>query len=174
MSQRKSYHATIKLGATTATLDPESQEIVTEAPLPVGIEQLRQVLSRFVGTIQQRPPAFSALKVGGKRAYELARRGRQPDMPARPVVIYSLKILRFDWPMLEVSVDCGRGTYIRSLARDIGQALQVGGYLTGLRRTRIGDYSVHDAISIDRLTAADLWAHLRPAAPTASRQLSDS
>ena len=159
MSSPKQYLATLKLGATTATDDPESPEIPWPTPVTEpSHDQVAAALRLFVGKIQQRPPAFSALKVAGRRAYKLARSGQPPDLPARTVEIRDIELLEFAWPSLRLRVDCGRGTYIRALARDIGQHLQTGAYLTQLRRTRVGDYGIEDAISLDKLDA-DALAH---------------
>lgn len=152
MGRPKQYLATIKLGVTTATLDPESPEQPASPPSdPPDELRVRQALQSFVGEIQQMPPRFSALKIGGRPAYELARRGEQVDLRPRTVRIDRLELIRYQWPELEILVDCGRGTYIRSLARDIGQILAGGGYLTALRRTRIGRFDADHSISLQIL-----------------------
>jgi tRNA pseudouridine55 synthase len=152
MDQPKQYETIIKLGATTATLDPESPEMSVACD-PVSIDRVREQLVKFVGPIQQRPPAFSAMKIAGRRAYDLARNGKPVELEARTVNVYGIELLEYEWPLLKLQIDCGRGTYIRSIARDLGAALGAGGYLTQLRRTRVGDYRVEDATSLDRLTA---------------------
>jgi tRNA pseudouridine55 synthase len=108
---------------------------------------IEDTLHQFRGTIMQRPPLFSAIKVDGKRAYTLARGGVEHELAARPVIIHEIEIVRFEAPVLTLRFVCGKGTYIRSLAFDIGKALNSGGYLSGLRRTRIGEYKVSDAIA---------------------------
>jgi tRNA pseudouridine55 synthase len=167
MDRPKQYQATIKLGATTATDDLEAPE----EPFPgfepgshVGpaLAAVRDVLPRFVGTIQQRPPAFSAMKVGGRRAYNLARRGDAVELQPRAVHVYGIELLAYDWPLLRIRVDCGRGTYVRSLARDIGEALRVGGYLTQLRRTRVGDFTIDRAVTLEALAADGVERHIVP------------
>lgn len=162
MDEPKQYEATIKLGATTATDDPESPEQPTAHAAEVGPADVREVLPRFVGEILQRPPAFSALKVGGRRAYDLARKGAHVDLSPRPVRVDSIELLEFQWPLLRIRVDCGRGTYIRALARDVGAALNVGGYLTALRRTRIGRFDVSSAATLEVLRATGIPPHLAP------------
>ncbi len=178
MSQAKQYETTIKLGATTATLDPESPEepfsgaaarsaVFRPAHAPgdvlasIAREELETVLARFVGEIQQRPPAFSAMKVGGQRAYKLARGGQAVELAPRTVSVYGIALLDYEWPLLRLRIDCGRGTYIRAIARDVGAALHVGGYLTQLRRTRIGSFAAASGVTIERLEADGVERHLR-------------
>lgn len=166
MSSPKQYVATIKLGASTETLDPQSDEtihFVSEIP---STELVRRTVASFVGNIQQRPPAYSALKVGGRPAYKLARTGKPPQLNARQVQIDAIELLRYEWPTLEICIDCGRGTYVRSLARDIGAALNVGGgYLTYLRRTRVGDYHIEHAVALEDLPAGVEGVLLPPPTP---------
>jgi len=166
MDQPKQYQTTIKFGATTATDDPESPEqpwpqaIVT----PVSVEQIQGRLPMFTGAIQQRPPAYSAMKIDGRRAYDVARRGGEVKLEPRTVHVYGIELLDFCWPLLRLRIDSGRGTYIRSIARDLGEALNVGGYLTQLRRTRVGEFSIDSAVMIERLQADGVDAHLHPIA----------
>jgi tRNA pseudouridine55 synthase len=155
----KGYRAEVRLGAVSATDDPEGPLTQTAGARPASLDAVRQVLARMVGTIRQAPPAHSAVHVDGQRAYELARAGRPVELPARPVTIHSIELLRYGWPDLEIDVSCGSGTYIRSLARDIGSALGVGGYCTRLVRTRIGRFSLERAVSLDAL---DIGRHLLP------------
>jgi tRNA pseudouridine55 synthase len=145
----KVYEAAIRLGATSTTGDPEGE--ITETSLQVpNLQEVEQVLQKFVGKITQTPPIYSAIKIGGQRAYKLARRGENPEIPPRQVEIYSLELLNYDYPTLEIRVHVSSGTYIRTLAADIGQALGVGAYVTSLRRTRIGRYDVKTAEKIAR------------------------
>jgi len=162
MDQPKQYEATVKLGATTATLDPESPEIPVQQAAPPRLEDVRAALPGFLGSIEQRPPAFSAMKVGGRRASDLARDGKPVELEPRTVQVYGIELLDFAWPMLKLRIDCGRGTYIRSIARDLGETLGVGGYLTELRRTRVGEFGVARAVSLDRLIAEGITPHLQP------------
>ena len=112
-------------------------------------EKILQVFSQYLGSIEQTPPIFSAVKIAGQRAYKLARAGKVPEMKSRQVFIYSLELVSYDFPELAFRVKCSSGTYVRSLAQDIGQDLDCGGYLTGLRRTMIGDYHISDAVTIE-------------------------
>jgi tRNA pseudouridine55 synthase len=161
MGQRKGYEATVKLGARTATDDPEAPEEVVEGATPPSEAQVREAAARLVGSIQQTPPAFSAMKVGGQRAYKLARQGEQVEMQPRTVQVYAIDVVDYAWPLLRIRVECGRGTYVRAIARDLGDAVGVGGYLTQLRRTFIGDFRAHEAVSLEQLTAEGVEAHLR-------------
>jgi tRNA pseudouridine55 synthase len=166
MDSPKQYEATVRLGATTATDDPESPaeawvRASREPVAPVPLEEIRSVLSEFIGEISQRPPAFSAMKVGGRRAYDLARKGGDVALEPRPVRVYGIELLDYAWPDLRLRIDCGRGTYIRAIARDLGERLDVGGYLTELRRTRVGVFDVKDAVTMDRLTPEMLIGRLQ-------------
>lgn len=165
MGQPKEYIAMIRLGATTATDDPESPEEIPPDSRPCTREQVNALLPEYVGQIMQTPPVFSAMKVAGRRAYDLARRGAEVQLEPRPVQVYELEVLSFEWPLLTLRVRCGRGTYIRSLARDMGRQLSRGGYLTQLRRTRIGDFDVGQAVSLEKLKAEGVAAHLHPLPP---------
>jgi tRNA pseudouridine55 synthase len=113
------------------------------------------VIPSFIGQVVQQPPAFSALKVGGRPAYALAREGQNPPLQPRIVQIYSLTITAYAWPYLTIDLHCGRGTYVRAIARDIGRRLGVGGYLQALRRTSVGDFDVCDAVPLDSLRHGD-------------------
>jgi tRNA pseudouridine55 synthase len=161
MDQPKQYVCTIRLGYNTATDDPESPEQPVDCR-EVSETTIREALCSFVGQIRQRPPAFSALKVGGQRSYKLARAGKPMPLEPRSITIYSLELLQFLWPSLELSVTCGRGTYIRALARDIGFTLGTGGYCKTLRRTAIGNYRVESGISLDELSPSLIARHLIP------------
>jgi tRNA pseudouridine55 synthase len=148
MAKPKRYLTTIKFGATTETLDPTSPEIPAETDRIVDRAALEAVLPSFIGEILQKPPAYSALKVGGRRAYELARGGKLPDLQPRPIQIYSLTLTDFAWPLATLDIECGRGTYIRSFARDLAAAIGTTGYLTTLRRTRTGDFDIANAAQL--------------------------
>ena len=126
------------------------------------MDAIRATLPRFIGAIQQRPPAFSAMKVDGRRAYKLARGGAEVKLEARTVHVYGIEILDFVWPLLKLRIDCGRGTYIRSIARDLGEALDVGGHLTRLRRTRVGEFTIERAVSLEQLQSDGVERHLLP------------
>jgi tRNA pseudouridine55 synthase len=162
MDQPKQYEATVKFGATTATDDPESPE--TSWPGAVTSptrDQITAAVARFVGEILQRPPAFSAMKVAGRRAYDLARKGADVRLEARPVRVYRIDVLDYTWPLLRLRIDCGRGTYIRAIARDLGEALNVGGYLTELRRTKVGRFTIDTAVTPERVRAEGVETHLQ-------------
>lgn len=152
MDQPKQYEATVRLGGTTATDDPESPEIPTPDVQPVSAAQLESALQNFVGEILQRPPAFSAMKVGGRRAYDLARKGQTVELKARLVRVYGIETLDYAWPLARLRIDCGRGTYVRAIARDLGRSLGTGGYLTALCRTAIGPFRIDGAASLETLT----------------------
>ena len=151
MVGEKGYLATIDLANTSPTDDLESEPIPAEIDRPVTRAQIESALPAFTGRIMQAPPAHSAMKVDGKRAYELARAGKLDTLEKRPVEIHELAIETYEWPILELRVRCGKGTYIRSLARDLGRALDAGGMLAGLRRTRIGRFAVDGARTPDDL-----------------------
>ena len=163
MGQAKRYVATIKLGATTDTLDPTSPEIVAPDVRPVDRDAIEAILPSFLGDVLQQPPQYSALKVGGRPAYALARAGETVPLAPRTIRVYALTITAYAWPFLSIDLHCGRGTYVRSIARDIGERLGVGGYVHALRRTAVGEFDVSTAVSPDLLRDADdVLARLRP------------
>jgi tRNA pseudouridine55 synthase len=162
MGERKGYEAAIKLGARTATDDLESAEQPVAVDVPPSQEEFRRAVEKFVGAIEQRPPAYSAMKVGGQRAYKLARGGQTVDIAPRTVQVYSADLIEYAWPIARVRIECGRGTYIRAIARDLGEALGTGGYLTELRRTFVGGYRVEEAVRVDELSAENIGARMRP------------
>jgi tRNA pseudouridine55 synthase len=161
MGERKGYEATIRLGARTSTDDLEGEEEVVEVLEVPGEALVREMAGRFVGAIEQRPPAFSAMKIGGQRAYKLARRGEVVEMKARTVRVYSLEVLDYSWPLVRVRIECGRGTYIRAIARDLGERLGVGGYLTELRRTFVGKFLAAEGVKVEELTGENVESYLR-------------
>ena len=147
--QTKEYVATIKLGATTPSFDLET-EIDAEFPTEHITEDLvKETLAKFIGEIQQIPPTYSAIKINGKRAYEYARKGDDVELKPKTLVIDEIELLDYTMPEIVVRVVCSKGTYIRALARDIGEALQSGGHLTALRRTQIGDIRVENCLQYD-------------------------
>jgi tRNA pseudouridine55 synthase len=158
----KSYSSRFRLGATSTTDDADGEVTQTGAH-PVSREAIDAALARFVGVIQQMPPAFSAMKVDGKRAHALARAGAEVKLVARPVRVDAIRVTGYDWPWLDVELDCGKGTYIRSIARDLGAALGVGGLVQTLRRTRVGPFTAEQGVGVD-VPPADLAARLRPMA----------
>ncbi len=147
--EEKEYIAELKIGATTPSYDTESEEDNIFDYSHVTEKVFKEALKAFIGEINQVPPIFSAVKVKGIRAYEIARKGNDPKLKPKKVVIESIEVLDFNPPKIGLKVVCGKGTYIRSLARDIGKALNCGAYLVGLRRTRIGEYEVGQAMSVN-------------------------
>ncbi|MDD4516723.1 tRNA pseudouridine(55) synthase TruB [Massilibacteroides sp.] len=145
--QTKEYVATIKLGETTPSFDLET-EVDRQYPTDhITRELLDDVLPSFVGTIEQVPPIYSACKIEGKRAYEFAREGKEVELKSKTLVIDELEILSFDLPIVKIRIVCSKGTYIRALARDIGVALNSGGHLVALERTRIGEVMLDKCMS---------------------------
>jgi tRNA pseudouridine55 synthase len=145
----KEYVATLKLGATTPSFDLETEEDNTYLTHYITRELVEQKLKTFIGETDQVPPIFSAIKVNGKRAFDFARGGKELELNARKISISEIEILEFEMPRLVIRIRCGKGTYIRSLARDLGEKLACGAYLTGLRRTQIGSNQVENAWSIE-------------------------
>ena len=150
----KEYVATIRLGATTPSFDLETEIDRTFPTSHITREKILEVLKSFVGEIMQVPPVFSAVKVDGKRAYKFARKGKEVELKPKPLQISEIEMLSFDGDVLKIRVVCSKGTYIRALARDIGEALESGGHLIALRRTRVGNYGEDKALSVQQ--AADL------------------
>lgn len=147
MGQTKEYTGTITLGATTPSYDLETEVDQTFPIDHISAENIQQATKEFIGEIEQYPPIFSALKKDGKRLYEYAREGEEIAVAARKITISEFEITRIEVPEVDFRVVCGKGTYIRSLAHDFGKALQSGGHLSALRRTKIGSFEVTDAIS---------------------------
>ncbi len=148
-AREKEYTGTFTLGATTPSYDLETEIDNTFDISEITENDINKASQQFIGEIQQRPPVFSALKKEGKRLYEFARAGEEVEIPSRTVHISAFEITRIDLPKVNFRVVCSKGTYIRSLAHDFGKALNNGAYLSALRRTKIGEFSVEDAISIE-------------------------
>lgn len=147
----KEYKATIRLGATTPSFDLET-EIDSVYPYEhITIDMVKEVLPRFIGHIMQVPPVYSAVKVEGKRAYKYARKGKEVELKAKPLVIEELELLPSELPELRLRIVCSKGTYIRALTRDIGVALQSGAHLTALCRTRVGDIRLENCLTVDQV-----------------------
>ncbi len=157
-ADEKEYVALLKIGATTPSFDLETEEDEQFATAHITRETLENVLPSFVGAIEQIPPAYSAVKVDGKRAYKLARKGTEVELKSKMLVVKEIELLRFEMPEIELRIVCSKGTYIRALARDIGKALNSGAYLKGLIRTRIGEYSIDQSLDLTEL-ADMLSAH---------------
>ena len=148
LKKDKEYEATIFLGKKSTTGDPEG-ELTNISDKRPSREEIELACQKFIGEITQKVPAFSAVKINGKRAYKLAREGKEVETPTRKVSIYDLEILEYSYPLLKIRTFVSSGTYIRTLGEDIGDALKTGAYLTELRRTKIGDYSIKDAIKLE-------------------------
>jgi len=148
-ADEKEYIATLKVGATTPSYDLESDEDSQFETEHITRELFDEVLKQFIGTIEQIPPVFSAVKIDGKRAYQYARKGVAVEIKAKTLEVKEIEIVKFALPEVQIRVVCGKGTYIRALARDIGEALQSGAYLTGLRRTRVGDFNLNHALDVN-------------------------
>ncbi|MGC9344129.1 MAG: tRNA pseudouridine(55) synthase TruB [Bacteroidales bacterium] len=147
-AMEKEYVAEIKLGATTPSFDLETSIDKTYPYEHITIDMLEKKLAGFVGDYEQVPPVFSAKSVNGKRAYTYARKGKDIELKPNKVHFFSIEMIHFELPIVTIKVVCSKGTYIRSLARDLGEALNSGAHLTGLRRTRIGNYAVNQAMTI--------------------------
>jgi tRNA pseudouridine55 synthase len=158
--QPKSYHATFLLGRESDTDDVTGT--VTEVPVSREItrEEIESRLPEFAGRIEQVPPSFSAVHVDGRRAHERARAGQSVELTPRTVEVFCLEITRFAYPELELDIDCGSGTYVRSIGRDLGRLLGCGALMSALVRTRIGPYRIEDAVGLDQLTRETLDAAL--------------
>ena len=143
----KEYQVEIKIGAQTISYDTEQPEIELKDISEISEAKILKTLEKFKGEIQQKPPVFSAIKIEGNRAYDLARKGVEVEMKSRATTINYITDVEINLPFISFTVGCSKGTYIRSLAHDIGEELGVGAYLTKLRRTKIGDYSVENASS---------------------------
>jgi tRNA pseudouridine55 synthase len=158
----KSYRTMILLGARSDTLDADGQvayQADAKVPSP---EEVEAAIVPLVGEVDQMPPEYSALKVRGRRAYDLARAGQSVELAPRRVRIDRISVIHYDWPRLELEVDCGAGTYIRSIARDVGEALGCGGLVETLIRTRIGTFTIDRAVDLDKLSHESLVRHLQP------------
>jgi tRNA pseudouridine55 synthase len=154
MKHDKVYEATILLGKTSSTGDPEG-EITDVSNTQPSQEKIKEALQKFIGEIKQTPPAHSAIKINGQRAYHLARQGKAVDMPERTVTIHSLELIDYSYPELKIRTHVSSGTYIRSLAEDIGKVLGTGAYCNQLRRTAIADWKIEHAQTLAELGIND-------------------
>jgi tRNA pseudouridine55 synthase len=163
----KQYRALAFLGRTTDTCDPEGKETSTSTLVP-SAEEVRSEAAKFIGAIEQVPPLFSAKKIRGRRASDYARKGVEVKVRPVQVAIDSLDILEYDYPRLRIRLSCSSGTYVRSLVKDLGEALGCGAYTLELRRTKIGDFSVESALPFEKIMpmgAAGLEEHIHPIPP---------
>lgn len=159
-AQEKEYIAELELGASTPSYDLETEVDKNYSTEHIDLALVQRILPQFTGEISQFPPAFSAVKIDGQRAYELARKGKDVKLKERKVNIYSLEVLSYEGVKLELKIRCSKGTYIRSLAHDIGKALDSGAHLTALRRTAIGEFDVEKAFSpLDLKSEEDFYLH---------------
>ena len=158
----KTYRAGLRLGARSDTDDADGAVTPVESAAPPDAPPSPRNLAGFVGAIDQTPPAYSAAKVAGRRAYDLARQGQEVDLRPRKVHVYGIDVLKYEYPWLKVEIRCGKGTYVRSLARDLGERLGCGALVQTLRRTRVGLFVVEDAVPSDadaapRILGCDRW-----------------
>jgi tRNA pseudouridine55 synthase len=164
----KRYQAIIRLGSSTDTFDAEGKFVRADQPVNVTEEQFEKILKQFEGEIEQIPPPYSAVKVGGRHAYDMARQGEEVELAPRKIQVHHLEVLEWAPPEVVVDVHCSSGTYVRSLANDMGNALGTGAYLVGLRRTKSGRFSLRDATPLRKLqesfTAGNWYQFLIPAA----------
>lgn len=169
----KAYQATIRLGVVTTT-DDLAGEVVTSNPVPeLSLEQVKAALQQFIGKIEQIPPKYSAIQVQGKRLYDLARTGKEIEVPVRIVKVFKLDVLDWrggDYPEVDIAIACGAGTYIRAIARDLGTMLQTGGTLAALRRTQSSGFSISDSITLDQLKEQLQQGSFKPIAPEIALQ----
>lgn len=173
MPQDKAYRATIRLGVRTTTDDLEGDVVATQAAAGLTLEEVLPVLQKFEGTIQQVPPMYSAIQVQGKRLYDLARAGETAEVPVRTVDVYQIQVL--DWrpgelPELDVMIACGAGTYIRAIARDLGELLNTGGTLAALTRTRSSGFELADSLTLEELAAQLQQETFQPIPPATALQ----
>lgn len=151
MGLTKVYETAIDLSAFTNTDDREGEREEVQVETPPSEDTVRAALAKMIGEIEQTPPAYSAIHVNGQRAYKLARKGEDVDIPSRIVRIDDIELVDYKWPTLRLRITCGKGTYIRTIARDLGNALNTGGHLASLRRTAVGPYTIDDAVDEQRL-----------------------
>ncbi|GJQ34463.1 MAG: tRNA pseudouridine(55) synthase TruB [Anaerolineales bacterium] len=164
----KRYQAIIRLGGTTDTYDAEGKFTPTKDPAKVTEAEFEEALKTFVGEIEQTPPPYSAVKVQGRKAYEMARKGEEVELEPRTITVHHLEVLEWTPPEVVIDVHCSSGTYVRSLANDLGKKLGCGAYLVGLRRTKSGKFTLRDAVPLRKLqeafTAGNWYQYLIPAA----------
>lgn len=160
---RKEYRATVRLGATSDTDDAEGEVREVAGGAVPDLAEVQAVLPQFRGEILQTPPRYSAVRVKGRRAYDLARAGQEAELAPRRVTVYGLELIGYEYPRLELRIECGSGTYIRSLARDVGEALGTGGLLEALVRTKVGRFELAGAVDAETLDREKALDHLLPA-----------
>ncbi len=164
----KTYVGTFLLGRSSPTDDTDGPVSELPAPPIPELAQLEAAVQQFVGRIQQRPPVYSAVRLGGRRAYDLARRGHQPELAPREVEVYRMKVCSYAYPELTLEIQCSSGTYVRSLGRDLAEALGTAAVMSALVRTAIGQFRIEDALPPEKLNADNISDHLLPAAAAVS------
>lgn len=174
MKDEKEYIGEVTLGATSNTDDAEGEIVKTQNSKPETRSVVENILNNFVGDIKQMPPQFSAKKIKGQRAYDIARKGEKADLKESNVTVHNIKLMSFDWPVFKMHVHCGAGTYIRSLARDIGEKLGCGGYLSSLLRTKVGDYTLEQTCTLETMNEASIMPMYSALKHLQSYNLSDS
>ncbi|UCD74819.1 MAG: tRNA pseudouridine(55) synthase TruB [Phycisphaerales bacterium] len=162
MATDKRYRTVIDLSAFTETDDLEAERVEMRIDEPPDEAAVRAALGRFVGRFEQRPPAFSAVKVEGRRAYRMARKGKAVDLPARPVLVHDIELRSCEWPTVELAIHCAKGFYVRSLARDLGRTLGTGGHCVSIRRTAVGPFTERMAVPLDDVPEPLGEEHLIP------------
>ncbi len=162
MNLPKVYRATARLDVTSASFDSDTPLEPVRAQVIPDANKLERALAEFVGDIEQAPPAFSALKIGGVPAYKLARQQKPPRLGPRRVRVYWLAVRAYEWPSIEFEMACGRGTYVRALIRDLGLRLGTGGCLTGLQRRAVGPFHIEDAWTFEKLETAAATSYILP------------
>lgn len=162
MAGEKEYLAEVDLSRTSTTDDAEGEITAVEVGSPPALPRVEEACRAFVGQIQQTPPDFSAVHVGGRRAYDMAREGKTLHLAPRAVAVASIEIVEYQWPLLRLDICCGKGVYIRSIARDLGRALGTGGMLTALRRTRVGRFTIQESRSLSGLPPLLTQTDLQP------------
>ncbi len=162
MKLDKTYRAEITFGSSSSTYDAEGELSVVDKNTQLSKSEVKEAVDKFTGKIEQVPPIHSAIKIDGQRAYKLAREGKKVELKARNVEIYSSEILSFSWPKVTLLTEVSSGTYIRSLANDIGDELSVGGYLSGLVRMSIGEFNLADAVEVAELSPENVSSLLKP------------
>ncbi len=154
----KTYESIIKLGVSSTTGDEEGEKSKISDKKP-SLDEIQKVLDAFLGEIEQTPPAYSAIKVNGQRAYKLARKGAEFELKARKITVHSLQMTEYKYPLVKLEAHVSSGTYIRTLAEDIGKQLGTGAYLTNLKRTQVGQFDIKDAINVQKISAEEIYKH---------------
>jgi len=162
MGMSKRYVTTIDLSCTTPSFDLELDPVPVDVESAPSREAIEDALRSFLGTCMQAPPAFSAIKVDGKRAYIAARCEQHEDLPPRPVLVHALELTRYEWPQVDIEIHCGKGFYVRALARDLGRALDCGGVCTSIHRRAVGPFTEEEAMAFDSIPDPLEQEHLLP------------